>query len=105
MENYIKEAKNSFCFDKTSRPRFIENYARILMSVMAYNIINFMRPIFFEKSWTGLQINTIRLRLFKVAGKVVNTARRAYLTLSSSHVYQAEFYAIFRRIQRIRCYI
>ncbi|MDN6345547.1 MAG: IS1380 family transposase [Tetragenococcus koreensis] len=105
MENYIKEAKNSFYFDKTDSPRFIENHARMMISVIAYNIINFMRTICFEKNWKNLQVNTIRLRLFKVAGKLVSTARRIYLKLSSSHVYQAEFYAVFRRIQRIRCYI
>ena len=105
MENYIKEAKNSFYFDKTDSPRFIENHARMMISVIAYNLINFMKTICFEKSWAGLQINTIRLRLLKVAGKLVNTARRVYLKLSSSHVYQAEFYAVFRRIQRIRSYI
>ncbi|MFV8240744.1 IS1380 family transposase [Aerococcus viridans] len=105
IENYIKEAKNSFYFDKTDSPRFIENHGRMMISVIAYNLINFLRSICFEKGWVGLQINTIRLRLFKVAGKLVNTARRMYLKLSSSHVYQAEFYAVFRRIQRIRYYI
>jgi len=77
----------------------------MLISVLAYNIINFMRTICFEKNWKNLQVNTIRLRLFKVAGKLVSTARRIYLKLSSSHVYQTEFYAVFRRFQRIRCYI
>lgn len=105
MENYIKEVKNSFYFDKTDSPRFIENHARMLISVLAYNVINFMRTICFEKSWKTLQINTIRLRLFKVAGKLVNTARRIYMKLSSSHVYQTEFYDVFHRIQRIRYYI
>lgn len=105
MENYIKEAKNSFYFDKTDSTRFIENHARMMISVLVYNIINFMRTICFEKNWKTVQIDTIRLRLFKVAGKLVNTARRMYLKLSSSHVYQAEFYNVFRRIQRIRYYI
>ena len=105
MENYIKEAKNSFYFDKTDSPRFIENHARLLISVLAYNVINFMRTICFEKSWKTLQIDTIRLRLFKVAGKLVNTARRIYMKLSSSHVYQTEFYDVFHRIQRIGYYI
>lgn len=105
MENYIKEAKNSFYFDKTDSPRFIENHARMLMSVLAYNVINFMRTICFEKSWKTLQIDTIRLRLFKVAGRLVSTARRIYMKLSSSHVYQTEFYDVFHRIQRIRYYI
>ena len=105
MENYIKESKNSFYFDKTDSPRFIENRVRMLISVLAYNVINFMRTICFEKSWKTLQIDTIRLRLFKVAGKLVSTARKIYLKLSSSHVYQTEFYDVFQRIQRIRYYI
>lgn len=41
-------------------------------------------------------MNTIRFRLFKVAEKLVNTARQTYLKLSSSHVYQREFYTVFR---------
>lgn len=77
----------------------------MMISVLAYNIINFLRTSCFDKKWQGLQINTIRLRLFKVAGKLVSTARKMHLKLSSSHVYQAEFYAVFRRIQRIRQYI
>jgi len=105
MENYIKEAKNSFYFDKTDSPRFIENHARMMISVLAYNIINFLRTACFDKKWKSLRINTIRLRLFKIAGRLVNTARQVYLKLSSSHVYQEEFYKFFSRIQRIRTYI
>ena len=105
MENYIKEAKNSFFFDKTDSPEFTENHASMMVSVLAYNLFNFLKTCCFDKKWRGLQVNTIRLRLFKVAGKLVRTARQIYLKLSSSHVYQAEFYHVFRRIQRIRQYI
>ena len=105
MENYIKEAKNSFFFDKTDSPRFIENEARMMISLLAYNLVNFLRTLCFEPKSKGLQVDTIRFRLFKVAGKLVNTARQMYLKLSSSHVYQREFYAVFRKIQRIRQYI
>ena len=102
MENYIKEAKNSFFFDKTDSPEFLENEARMMISLLAYNVVNFLRTICFDEKSKGLQVNTIRLRLFKVAGKLINTARQVYLKLSSSHVYQREFYAVFRQIQRIR---
>lgn len=105
MENYIKEAKNSFFFDKTDSPEFLENEARMMISLLAYNLVNFLRTLCFEPKSKGLQVNTIRLRLFKVAGKLVNTARKTYLKLSSYHVYQREFYAVFRKIQRIRQYI
>ena len=105
MENYIKEAKNSFFFDKTDSPRFIENEARMMISLLAYNLVNFLRTLCFEPKLKGLQVDTIRFRLFKVAGKLVSTARQMYLKLSISHVYQREFYAVFRQIQRIRQYI
>ena len=105
MENYIKEAKNSFFFDKTDSPEFLENEARMMISLLAYNLVNFLRTLCFEPKSKGLQVNTIRLRLFKVAGKLVNTARQTYLKLSSYHVYQRELYAVFRKIQRIRQYI
>ena len=105
MENYIKEAKNSFFFDKTDSPEFLENEARMMISLLAYNLVNFLRTLCFEPKSKGLQVDTIRFRLFKVAGKLVSTARQMYLKLSSSHVYQREFYAVFRQIQRIRQYI
>lgn len=105
MENYIKEGKNSFFFDKTDSPRFIENEARMMISLLAYNLVNFLRTLCFEPKSKGLQVDTIRFRLFKVAGKLVSTARQMYLKLSISHVYQREFYAVFRKIQRIRQYI
>ena len=105
MENYIKEAKNSFFFDKTDSPRFIENEARMMSSLLAYNLVNFLRTLCFEPKSKGIQVDTIRFRLFKVAGKLVSTARQMYLKLSISHVYQREFYAVFRKIQRIRQYI
>ncbi|MEY8292544.1 transposase, partial [Carnobacteriaceae bacterium 52-44] len=68
-------------------PEFTENHARMMVSVLAYNLFNFLKTCCFDKKWRGLQVNTIRLRLFKVAGKLVRTARQMYLKLSSSHVY------------------
>lgn len=105
IENYIKEAKNSFFFDKTDSPHFIENNARMMVSALAYNLFNFLKTCCFDKKCRGLQVNIIRFRLFKVAGELVRTTRQMYLKLSSSHVYQEEFYNIFRRIRRIRQYI
>lgn len=102
MENYIKEAKNNFFFDKTDSPHFIKNHARMMVNVLAYNLFNFLKTCCFDKKWRGLQVNTIRLRLFKVAGQLILTARQMYLKLSSFHVYQAKFYNVFRQIQRIR---
>ena len=78
MENYIKEARNSFFFDKTDSPSLIENEARMMISLLAYNLVNFLRTLCFEPKSKGLQVDTIRFRLFKVAGKLVSTARQMY---------------------------
>ena len=51
MENYIKEAKNSFFFDKTDSPEFTENHARMMVSVLAYNLFNFLKTCCFDKKW------------------------------------------------------
>src|SRR5699024_7356368 len=74
MENYIKEAKNSFFFDKTDSPRFIENEAHMMISQSSYNLVNFLRNLCFEPKSKGLQVDTIRFRLITVAGKLVSTA-------------------------------
>ncbi|SFK77615.1 Transposase DDE domain group 1 [Marinilactibacillus piezotolerans] len=105
MENFIKEAKSGFYFDKTDSPRFLENHVRMMMSVLAYNLVNFLKTIAFEKLNQGMTIHSIRLRLLKVAGKLVQTGRQAYLKLSSYHVYQAEFYKVFERLRQSRQWI
>lgn len=105
MENFIKEAKSGFYFDKTDSPRFLENHVRMMMSILAYNLVNFLKTIAFEKLNQGMTIHSIRLRLLKVAGKLVQTGRQVYLKLSSYHVYQAEFYKIFERLRRSRQWI
>lgn len=102
MENYIKEAKNGFYFDKTDSPRFLENQARMMLSLLAYNIINFMRTLCFTKETKGFQVSTIRLFLFKIAGKFVRSGRKTIIKLSSYHVHQELFYKILQNIHYLR---
>ena len=101
MENIIKEAKNGFYFDKTDSPSFLENHARMMVSLLAYNIVNFMRTLCFTSGAASMQVDTIRLRLFKVASKLVRTGRRLLLKLSSYHVHQELFYQVLGNIQQL----
>lgn len=101
MENFIKEAKHGFFFDKTDSSGFTQNHIRMMVSVLAYNLVNFLKTICFEDEWKGYTVNTIRLKLLKVAGKLVRTGRRVYLKLSSYHVFQREFYRAFQRMRSI----
>ncbi|MFL2101617.1 transposase, partial [Desemzia sp. FAM 23989] len=55
------------------------------------------RTLCFTNETKGYQVSTIRLFLFKIAGKIVHSGRRQYLKLSSYHVYQKLFYRILQK--------
>lgn len=74
----------------------------MMVSLLAYNLINFMKTICLAPKEATYQTNTLRLRLFKVAGKLVSRSRRLYLKLSSSHVYQLLFYHLLKKIEQLR---
>lgn len=101
MENYIKEAKAGFYLDKMTSLQFIPNYARMMLSVLAYNLVSLMRQLL-PAQHQRLQVTTLRLWLFKVAGKLVTSGRQLYLKLSRHHVYQDLFYQLLARIQALQ---
>jgi len=102
MENYIKEAKNGFYFDQMNSHSFQVNEAKMMLSLLAYNLINWLRTLCFPAHQKKMQIQTIRNRIIKVASKIVNSGRSFYFKLSSSFVYQDFFWDVFQRIQRLR---
>ena len=101
MENFIKEAKNGFYLDKTDSSSFLENHARMMVSLLAYNLVNFIKTICLPAKEAAFQVDTLRLRLFKVAGKLVRSGRKLFLKTSSSHVYQNLFYHLLDKIQQL----
>ncbi|NVS16776.1 IS1380 family transposase [Listeria monocytogenes] len=101
MENYIKEIKTGFHFDKTDSPSFVANSERMMVSVLAYNIINAMKLMTFPKECRSWQINTIRLNLLRIAAKVTTHARKIRVQLTSSNVYDSIFWLIFKNIRTL----
>src|SRR5699024_10066311 len=47
MENYIKEAKNGFSFDAMCSHDFLTNEVRMMLSLLAYNLTNWLRTLCF----------------------------------------------------------
>ena len=66
MENFIKEAKDGFGFDQMKSHDYIVNEARMMISLLAYNLTNWLRMLSFPPTAKGIQIQTIRTRLVKV---------------------------------------
>ncbi|TCP94835.1 DDE family transposase [Serpentinicella alkaliphila] len=101
MENFIKECKNGFDFCSTSSQSKIVNANRLQLHVLAYNLFNLFRRLVLPKHMRKMQINTIRLKLIKIASKIVKSARYLTFKLCSSCPYQKEFNEIFDNIMKI----
>lgn len=102
MENFIKEAKDGFGFDQMKSHDFLVNEARMMLSLLAYNLTNWLRTLSFPIVAKGIQIQTIRTRLIKVASKLVKSGRSLHFKLSSSFVYTRFFWDVLTRVQQLK---
>jgi hypothetical protein len=92
MENRIKEQQLDLFADRTSCHQFLANQFRLLLSSAAYVLVQALRRTALAGTELArAQVGTIRLRLFKVAARVVISARRVIFHLASSYPYRAVF--------------
>jgi Transposase DDE domain group 1 len=95
MENRIKEQQLGLFADRTSCHRFLANQFRLLLSSAAYVLMQALRRTALAGTERArAQVGTIRLKLLKVAARVVVSARRVVLHLCSSYPYRALFAAV-----------
>lgn len=64
MENCIKEAKDGFDLDQMKIHDFTVSETRMIISLLAYNIINRLRTLTFPVAAKGIPIKTIRADFF-----------------------------------------
>jgi hypothetical protein len=101
MENFIKEGKNGFAFDTMSSSEFIANANKLQLALLAYNFNNWFRRLVLSKSMKSNRIETIRMKLIKVAAKIVKGARYLSFKLCSSCAYKEDFWIILENINRL----
>ena len=78
------------------------NEVRIMISLLAYNLTNWLRTLCFPEGQKSMQIETIRTKIIKVASRLVKSGRSQYFKLSSSFVYQSFFWNVLQRIQKLQ---
>ena len=101
MENRIKEQQLGLFADRTSCHRFLANQFRLLLSSAAYVLVQALRRTALAGTELArAQVGTIRLKLFKVAARVVVTVRRVMVHLASSYPHRSEFRQVFDRLMR-----
>jgi Transposase DDE domain group 1 len=99
MENRIKEQQLDLFADRTSCHRFLANQFRLLLSSAAYVLVQALRRTALRGTdLERAQIGTIRLKLLKVAARVVVSARRIVFHLASSYPYAERFRAVLEYV-------
>ncbi len=86
MENKIKEQFLLFS-DRTSAHKWRPNQFRLLLSAIAYVLIECLRCSYLQGTKLfKAQVDTIRLKLFKIGAVIIKNTRKILFSLSSSCV-------------------
>lgn len=101
MENFIKEAKSGFDFNAVSSHARLVNANRLQVHALAYNLFNWFRRIVLSTKLKKLRIDTLRLKLLKIAARVVRSAGYTTFKLCSSCPYKQEFFETLSNIQAL----
>src|ERR687885_580229 len=88
-EGYIKDLKNACYADRLSCHSFWANQFRLLLHGAAYWLLDTLRRWLVQKGSPRLQLDTLRLKVVKIGGRVLQLADQVRLRLASSHPGQA----------------
>jgi hypothetical protein len=87
-ENLIKAHKRHLASDRTSCTKATANQFRLILHTAAYWLLHTLRGLAPKTSfWRAAQLDTLRLALIKVAGRVTELATRIKVALPSSYPY------------------
>jgi hypothetical protein len=84
-ENWIKDLKRACYADRLSDHRFVANQFRLVLHAAAYWLLDTLRRWLVAAGTERLQLDTLRLRLLKIGGRVRELLTRVRLHLASSH--------------------
>jgi Transposase DDE domain group 1 len=99
MENRIKEQQPHMFADRTSCHDWWANQFRLLLSSMAYTLVEAIRRLgLCGTELEEAQCDTIRLRLFKIGAVIVRNTRRIRFHLSSAYPWKSLFCAVQARL-------
>jgi hypothetical protein len=84
-ENWIKDLKRACFADRLSDHRFVANQFRLFLHAAAYWLLDTLRRWLIAAGAARLQLDTLRLRLLKIGGRVRELLTRVRLHLASSH--------------------
>ncbi|MBC4019395.1 IS1380 family transposase [Siccirubricoccus deserti] len=103
-ENHIKAWKRHLAADRTSCMKATANAFRLLLHTGAYWLLWSLRSLMPKRSaWRVAQFDTLRLRLVKLAMRVVELKTRVTLHLPAACPEQAIIRLVLDRLPRLTC--
>ena len=101
MENLVKAHKVHLASDRTSCTRATANQFRLVLHTAAYWLLHTLRGLAPKRSfWRDAQLDTLRLALVKVVGRVTELASRIELALPSDCPYRDSLTLLAARAAR-----
>jgi Transposase DDE domain group 1 len=100
-ENWIKDLKLTCFADRLSCHRFLANQVRLLLHGAAYCLLDTLRRWLVRAGTERMQLETLRLRLLKIGGRVRELATHVHLRLASSHPGESLWYRLAAREGRL----
>jgi hypothetical protein len=99
MENRIKEQMCLFA-DRLSTAEMQGNQLRLYFSALAYTLMEALRRLGLKGTeWAEAQVDTIRLKLFKIGAVVRLSVRRVLLQLNSAYPWKEVFTHAYRALR------
>jgi hypothetical protein len=103
-ENHVKSWKRHLAADRTSCSRATANQLRLMLHTAAYWLLWSLRSLMPKRStWRVAQFDTLRLRLVKLATRVVALKTRVMLHLPSACPDKAVLRLALERMPRLLC--
>jgi hypothetical protein len=103
-ENHIKAWRLHLAADRTSCSKASANQFRLMLHTGAYWLLWSLRSLMPKRStWRVVQFDTLRLRLVKIATRVVALKSRVMLHLPSACPNQAILRLALQRLPRLTC--
>ena len=100
MENRIKQQQLDLFADRTSCHDWWANQFRLLMSSMAYVLLDSLRRLALQgTSLARAYVGTIRLKLLKIGAVVIRNTRRVRFLLCSHYPHHALFATVVARLK------
>ena len=90
MENRIKEQLSLFS-DRLSTETLRANQLRLYFFAWTYVLVDALR----RTAWASAQVETIRLRLLKIAAQVRLTVRRIWVGYTGAYPWKHRFAAVW----------